>query len=116
MIFITGASGQLGSAVVRNLSQLAPAAEIGALVRNENARQALGAEGIDVRLGNYDEPVSLERLSLASTGCCSSRPTGLSSSRASRSIAMRSTPRHGQASDMFITPASRREKNRQPTS
>jgi NAD(P)H dehydrogenase (quinone) len=58
-ILITGATGQFGTATVHFLLNKIPAADIIALVRNENKAADLKAKGIEIRVGNYDDYSSL---------------------------------------------------------
>ena len=59
MIVVTGATGQLGRLVVRNLIDLVPADQIAVLVR-DLARATHPAEyGIEVRVADHDVPASL---------------------------------------------------------
>lgn len=60
MILITGAAGNLGTAVIDNLLMLIPADEIVGLYRNENSAQLLRAKGIHVRFGDYTDKNSIE--------------------------------------------------------
>ena len=60
MIVITGASGKLGSQVVRRLLDIVPANEIGVSVRNTDQAVALDALGVRVRAGDFTDPKSLE--------------------------------------------------------
>lgn len=59
MIVVTGATGQLGRAVVEQLLERLPAAEIGVSVRQPEKSSALSERGVRVRQGNYDDPASL---------------------------------------------------------
>ncbi|GAP96888.1 SDR family oxidoreductase [Leptolyngbya sp. NIES-2104] len=59
MILITGANGQLGTAVVQNLLKKTSANQIAALVRDESKASALREQGVDIRVGNYDDTASL---------------------------------------------------------
>jgi NAD(P)H dehydrogenase (quinone) len=59
MIVVTGASGQLGSAVVRSLMQRMPAGEVVASVRDPGKADALAQAGVAVRRGDFAEPESL---------------------------------------------------------
>ncbi|WP_379127194.1 NmrA family NAD(P)-binding protein [Paenibacillus sp. sgz500958] len=60
-ILITGASGKLGKLVIHELKLLAPSQRIVALVRKPGeAADALAAQGIEVRYGDYDLPETLE--------------------------------------------------------
>ncbi len=61
MILVTGATGQLGSAIINFLLQKIPASQIVGLVRDENKAAALKAKGIHLRLGSYDDPASLDQ-------------------------------------------------------
>ena len=61
MILVTGATGQLGSATIEFLLQKLPASQIAALVRDEQKAADLANKGIDIRTGDYDNPVSLEK-------------------------------------------------------
>lgn len=61
MILITGATGQLGMAVVQNLLKKVPAGQIAALVREESKAAALKGRGVDIRVGSYDDTASLDR-------------------------------------------------------
>lgn len=61
MILITGATGKLGTAVVKNLLKKTSANQIAALVRDESKASALKEEGVDIRIGNYDDPASLDQ-------------------------------------------------------
>lgn len=60
MILVTGANGQLGTAVVQNLLKKTSADQIVALVRDEKKALALKEHGVDVRVGNYDDTASLD--------------------------------------------------------
>ena len=61
MILVTGATGQLGTAVVTNLLKKTSANKIVALVRDESKASALKEKGVDIRVGSYDDPASLDR-------------------------------------------------------
>jgi len=61
MILITGATGQLGTAVIRQLLQKTSGNQIAALVREEGKAAALKSRGVDVRLGKYDDIESLDK-------------------------------------------------------
>lgn len=58
---VTGASGQLGRLAVTELASKVPAGNIVALVRRPEAAASLEALGIEVRIGDYGDPVSLEK-------------------------------------------------------
>lgn len=57
---ITGANGQLGQLVVQSLVKKVPASQVIALVRKPEAAAALVALGVEVRIGSYDDPASLD--------------------------------------------------------
>ncbi|MEV0151380.1 MULTISPECIES: SDR family oxidoreductase [unclassified Nonomuraea] len=59
MIIITGASGQLGSAVVDHLLRLVPAEQIGVSVRDPQKLASLAQRGVRVRRGDFADPASL---------------------------------------------------------
>ncbi|WP_287130414.1 SDR family oxidoreductase [Candidatus Cyanaurora vandensis] len=61
MILVTGANGQLGTAVVKNLLKKASASQIAALVRDESKASALKEQGVDIRVGDYDDTASLDK-------------------------------------------------------
>lgn len=60
MIVITGASGQLGRQVITELLKKLPAAEIVAAVRDPNKVADLAAQGVQVRVADYNQPATLE--------------------------------------------------------
>jgi len=60
MIAITAATGQLGRLVIEGLLQTLPAAGIIAGVRNPDKAASLAAQGVQVRLADYDRPDTLE--------------------------------------------------------
>ncbi|WP_309868525.1 SDR family oxidoreductase [Desmospora profundinema] len=61
-IAITGATGQLGGLVIQHLlDKNVPAGQIVAVVRNVEKASALADRGIDVRVGDYHDPASLEK-------------------------------------------------------
>jgi len=60
-ILVTGATGELGAAVIEQLLQKTGASQIAALVRDENKATDLKAKGVDIRLGSYDDLPSLDR-------------------------------------------------------
>lgn len=53
MIAITGATGQLGQLVIKQLLNTVPANQIVAIVRNPAKAEALSQQGITVRQGDY---------------------------------------------------------------
>jgi len=61
MIIVTGATGQLGKAVVENLLHRVPADRVGACTRNTSKASDLAAQGVEVRLGDFADERSLER-------------------------------------------------------
>jgi NAD(P)H dehydrogenase (quinone) len=61
MILITGATGKLGGIVIETLLRKnVPAAQIAALVRDEHKAADLKEQGIDIRIGDYDNMPSLD--------------------------------------------------------
>ncbi len=61
MILITGATGQLGTAVVKNLLKKTSANRIAAFVRDESKASALKGKGVNIRVGSYDDTASLDK-------------------------------------------------------
>jgi len=61
MIIVTGASGQLGRAIVEQLLERIPATQIGASVRDPEKVADLAGRGVRVRKGDFAEPASLAR-------------------------------------------------------
>jgi len=59
MIFLTGASGKLGAAVLEQLLELVPADSIAALDRNESRAETLQQKGIKTFVGDYADKASL---------------------------------------------------------
>ena len=59
MIIVTGATGQLGRRIVRQLVGRAPVARIGVSVRDPGAATDLAALGVRVRHGDFADPDSL---------------------------------------------------------
>lgn len=59
MILVTGATGQLGTAVVDRLLERGDQ-PVAALVRDASRATALSARGVTVRLGDYDDADALE--------------------------------------------------------
>jgi uncharacterized protein YbjT (DUF2867 family) len=59
MIIVTGANGQLGRAIVERLLTRIPAGQIGVSVRNPEKAQELKEQGVRVRRGDYNDPISL---------------------------------------------------------
>jgi NAD(P)H dehydrogenase (quinone) len=61
MILLTGATGQLGRIVVRQLLKNTSADKMAALVRDESKAADFKDAGVNIRVGHYDDPASLER-------------------------------------------------------
>lgn len=61
MIIVTGASGQLGSAVVDNLLARVPAEQVGVAVRDPSKVGDLAERGVRVRGADFGDPATLER-------------------------------------------------------
>lgn len=61
MILITGATGQLGMAVIHQLLAKTPASQIAALVRDAGKAVDLQRNGVAIRVGDYNDPASLDR-------------------------------------------------------
>lgn len=59
MIVITGATGQLGGAVVDHLLARLPADQLAVSVRNPGKARPLAERGVVVRRGDFDDPASL---------------------------------------------------------
>ncbi|GBO50887.1 SDR family oxidoreductase [Pectobacterium versatile] len=59
MIAITGASGQLGRLVIKQLLEKVPANDIVALVRDVNKVTYLSALGVQVKAADYNQPEAL---------------------------------------------------------
>jgi NAD(P)H dehydrogenase (quinone) len=61
MILVTGATGQLGTAVVQNLLKKISATQIAAFVQDETKASALKEKGVGIRIGSYDDTASLSK-------------------------------------------------------
>jgi NAD(P)H dehydrogenase (quinone) len=61
MILVTGATGNLGKAVIKNLLKKLPANQIAALARDMNKVEELKAQNVDIRMGDYNDAASLNR-------------------------------------------------------
>jgi len=61
MIVVTGASGQLGHAIVEQLLRRFPAGRLGVSVRDENKVADLSARGVRVRRADFDDAPSLRQ-------------------------------------------------------
>lgn len=59
-ILVTGATGKLGSRVVDTLLKTVPASQLAVSVRNPEKAEGLRARGVDVRLGDFDRPETLQ--------------------------------------------------------
>ncbi len=59
MIIVTGASGQLGQAIVEQLLQRIPASQLGVSVRRSEQVLALHERGVRVRQGDFEDAASL---------------------------------------------------------
>lgn len=59
MILVTGASGKLGRLVVAGLLKKVPASQIIAAVRDVNKAQEFAAQGVQVRLLDYNQPQTI---------------------------------------------------------
>jgi NAD(P)H dehydrogenase (quinone) len=62
MILVTGATGQLGTAVVNHLLKKTSANQVTALVRDESKASALKEKGVNIRVGNYNDSASLDNV------------------------------------------------------
>jgi NAD(P)H dehydrogenase (quinone) len=60
MILVTGATGQLGGAVLKQLLKKIPADQLVALVRDQSKAEALKKAGVTIREGDYHDPASLK--------------------------------------------------------
>lgn len=60
MILITGATGKLGGAVIQTLLKKLPADKIAAFVRDAQKAADLKAQGVDVRVGDYENIPAIE--------------------------------------------------------
>ena len=70
MILVTGASGELGGQVVRQLVQKVPANQIVAAVRDPGRAADLSQLGVDVRVADYDRPTRSGPRSRGRRRCC----------------------------------------------
>ncbi|MEI5675496.1 MULTISPECIES: NmrA family NAD(P)-binding protein [unclassified Nocardioides] len=59
MYVVTGATGQLGSRIVRRLLERVPADQVGVSVQDVRAAASLAARGVRVRAGDFTEPATL---------------------------------------------------------
>lgn len=58
-ILVTGATGKLGTKVVESLLKTVPANQLAVSVRNPEKAEALRAQGVEVRHGDFDQPETL---------------------------------------------------------
>ncbi len=61
MILITGATGHLGTAVIKTLLAKTLAGQLAALVRDEAKATGLRQKGVSIRVGDYDDTDALDR-------------------------------------------------------
>lgn len=61
MLLVTGATGQLGTAVTRQLLVRTSASNVAVLVRDRAKAAGLERQGVSVRVGEYGDPDSLAR-------------------------------------------------------
>ncbi|NHN33771.1 SDR family oxidoreductase [Paenibacillus agricola] len=59
-ILVTGATGKLGAKVVETLLKSIPASQLAVSVRNPEKAEGLQARGVEVRLGDFDRPETLD--------------------------------------------------------
>ncbi|MBP1651561.1 MAG: family oxidoreductase [Bacteroidetes bacterium] len=60
MILITGAAGNLGSAIIDSMLKKVPANQIAAFVRSEQKAEQLKKLGLNIRIGDYNDVASLD--------------------------------------------------------
>ena len=60
MILITGAAGNLGSAIINSLLKKVPANQLAAFVRSEQKADQLKQLGLNIRIGDYNDIPSLD--------------------------------------------------------
>lgn len=61
MILVTGAAGQLGTAVINQLLTKISAGQIIAMVRSEEKGKSLKTKGIEIRIADYADKASIEK-------------------------------------------------------
>lgn len=61
MIVVTGATGQLGKAIIENMTTRLPTNKVVASVRDAGRATDLAARGLEVRVGNFADTASLEK-------------------------------------------------------
>ena len=59
-LLITGATGKFGTKVMEILLKTVPANQLAVSVRNPEKAEALCAQGVDVRQGDFDQPETLD--------------------------------------------------------
>ena len=59
-LLITGATGKFGTKVMEILLKTVPAEHLAVSVRNPEKAEALRAQGVDVRQGDFDQPKTLD--------------------------------------------------------
>lgn len=60
MILVTGATGQLGTAVVQHVLKRTSANQIAAFVRDASKASDFKERGVDIRVGTYDDAAALD--------------------------------------------------------
>ncbi len=60
MILVTGATGKLGRTVIQELLKHTSGDQLAALVRDESKASDFKAAGVNIRVGHYGDPASLE--------------------------------------------------------
>ncbi|UVI32827.1 SDR family oxidoreductase [Paenibacillus spongiae] len=60
-IMVTGGTGKLGSMVMETLLETVPAKDLAVSVRNSEKAESLRIRGVDVRLGDFDRPDTLDK-------------------------------------------------------
>lgn len=61
MILVTGASGKLGGLVIEHLVSIGLKKDIAAFTRNRDKANEYKIQGIETRIGDFDEPAGLEK-------------------------------------------------------
>jgi NAD(P)H dehydrogenase (quinone) len=59
-MLVTGATGKLGTKIVETLLKTIPASQLVVSVRNPEKAEGLGARGVEVRHGDFDQPETLD--------------------------------------------------------
>ncbi|WP_168121808.1 SDR family oxidoreductase [Paenibacillus sp. HB172176] len=59
-MLVTGATGKLGAKVVETLLKTVPASQLAVSVRNPEKAKGLKARGVEIRLGDFDRPETLD--------------------------------------------------------